>query len=316
MKGVFLDRDSIGVDLSLAELEALGIDWQFFPFTDQHQTTSRCLDADVVITNKVVLNRELLESLPNLKLILVAATGMNNVDLAAAKEQGIAVKNVVDYAGSSIAQLVFAYLLEFATQNTAYQSLVERGNWAQSKTFCLMDLPMFELAEKTITLIGYGNLAKSVEKIAKAFDMKVIIAEQKNAVEIRPGRVSFEQAIKTADVISLHCPLNAETAGLISAEELKAMKSSAILINTARGGIIDELALVEALNQGEIAGAATDVVTEEPAPNNLPIIQNKPKNLMITPHIAWASLEARTRLLGQLINHCETFLSASRQSLT
>lgn len=314
MKGVFLDRDSIGVDLSLAGLESLDIQWQFYPYTDASETEVRCQQAEIIITNKVVLSGELIESLPNLKLILVAATGMNNVDLDAAAQRGISVKNVVDYAGSSIAQLVFAYLLEFATRSTEYQGLVEHGAWAQSKTFCLMDLPMFELAGKTIVLVGYGNLAKSVERIALAFDMKVVISEQKNAKQIRQGRVAFEDAIKTADVVSLHCPLTPETTGLISNKELKAMKTSALLINTARGGIIDEGALVDALNKGEIAGAATDVVTVEPAPTDLPILQNKPDNLVITPHIAWASFEARSRLLAQLVSHCEAFQSGLDKS--
>jgi len=307
--GVFLDRDSVGIDLEMSSLETLDMDWQFYPYTDPGDVVTRCQNAEIIVTNKVVLSADTIAALPNLKLIVVAATGTNNVDLVAAKSRNIPVRNVVDYAGSSIAQLVFSYILEFATQSANYQRLVEEGKWASSKTFCLMDYPMFELAGKTLLLVGYGNLARSVEKIARAFDMEVVIAEHKGASSIRQGRVAFDQAIQSADVISLHCPLTDNTHHLFSTAEFSQMKPTAILINTARGGIVDESALIDALKRGEIAGAATDVVSQEPAPKDLEIIREKPYNLIVTPHIAWASLEARQRLLSQIVEHCASHLS-------
>ena len=307
-KGVFLDSDSLGRDLDLQALQQLPIDWTFHPFTEPDQTFERCIDAELIITNKVVLDASLITQLSNLRHIAVAATGTNNVDETAAAGAGVSVSNITDYAGSSVAQLVFALLLEMTTNANKYANLVKQGAWSESKTFCLFNYPITELAGKTLGLVGYGALAKSVERLALAFDMKVLVAEHKGATRIRSGRVPFEQAIAEADVLSLHCPLNDKTRALISFEELAEMKPNAFLINTARGGIVNEGALIQALEQRQIAGAAMDVLTQEPPAKSHPFIASMPENLIITPHIAWASLEARQRLLAKLVENIQHFV--------
>ncbi len=303
INGVFLDAGTLGPDLDLSPLHELPISWQFYDFTTPEQTLERCRKAQVVITNKVVLDNDIIYGLSELKLICIAATGMNNVDLKTAEACGVEVKNVVGYAGSSVAQLVFNVLLELNTHASKYNQRVSAGQWSKSRSFCLFDYPMMELTGKTMGLVGYGNLAKSVEHLAKAFGMHVLIAEQKGATHIRPGRTPFDQIIKESDAISIHCPLTEATRDLFTMAELQQMKPSAILINTARGGIVNEADLITALNIGEIAGAAVDVITTEPPPEDYPLIINKPDNLIITPHIAWATLEARTRLLHQLASN-------------
>ncbi len=303
INGVFLDAGTLGPDLDLSPLHDLPINWKLHDFTTPEQTLERSRNAQVVITNKVILDNDTLSRLSELKLICIAVTGMNNVDLKTAEARGIEVKNVVGYAGSSVAQLVFNVLLELTTHASQYNQRVSTGQWSTSRSFCLFDFPMMELTGKTMGLVGYGNLAKSVEHLARAFGMHVLIAEQKNATHIRLGRTPFDQVIKESDAISIHCPLTEATRNLFSMTELQQMKPSAILINTARGGIVNEADLVTALNNGEITGAAVDVITTEPPPKDYPLIMNKPDNLIITPHIAWATLEARTRLLHQLVSN-------------
>ena len=303
INGVFLDAGTLGPDLDLSPLHELPINWQLHDFTTPEQTLDRCRNTQVVITNKVVLDNDTISRLSELKLICIAATGMNNVDLETAEARGIEVKNVVGYAGSSVAQLVFNVLLELTTHASKYNQRVSTGQWSKSRSFCLFDYPMMELTGKTMGLVGYGNLAKSVEHLARAFGMYVLIAEQKGASHTRPGRTPFDQVIKESDAISIHCPLTEATRDLFTMTEFQQMKPSAILINTARGGIVNEADLITALSSGEIAGAAVDVITTEPPPEDYPLIINKPDNLIITPHIAWATLEARTRLLHQLVSN-------------
>ncbi|NVK24001.1 MAG: D-2-hydroxyacid dehydrogenase [Gammaproteobacteria bacterium] len=306
--GVFLDSATLGPDVNLELLTRGDIDWTFYDYTTADETHERTKDADIVITNKVVLNKATLVKSPKLKLICVAATGMNNIDLDAAQNQNIQVKNVTNYAGSSIAQLVFSYILQLITHSAQYHELVHQGAWCQSKSFCLFDYPIVELEGKTIGLIGYGNLAKSVEKIANAFGMQILIAEHKGEDDVRNGRTGFQQVLTHSDIISLHCPLIESTTHLIGENEFNLMKTSAILINTARGGIVDEKALMAAIKNESIAGAATDVLTEEPPKSDHILLQESFPNLIITPHIAWASLEARTRLLKQVVQNIHTFI--------
>lgn len=300
LTGVFLDAATLGQDINLEPLNALPIDWQINSYSSSDEVLQRCADAQVIITNKVQLDAQTLSQLPELKLICVAATGMNNVDLDAASKQSIAVKNVKNYAGNSVAQLVFSLLLELVNNTSRYSELVKEGNWSKSKSFCLLDFPIAELTDKTIGLIGYGTLAKSVEKIARAFDMKVIIAEHKDAKTIRAGRVRFTELLTDSDVISVHCPLTAQTTDLIAATEFGLMKPSAVIINTARGGIVNEADLLQALKRKTISGAATDVLNIEPPPEDHILLTEQLDNLIITPHIAWASIEARQRLLNQV----------------
>lgn len=301
--GVILDEASLGPNLNLAAFNELPINWLRYPSTDVSQLIKRCQNCHVIVVNKVPLSSEVLNQLPELKLICVAATGTNNVDLITAQKRNIKVMNVTDYAGVSIAQQVFSYLLHFYNQTPLYHQKVVSGQWSKSSHFSMFDYPMEELAGKTIGLIGYGRLAKSVEKIATAFEMKVIIAEHKNATDVRTGRTDFQTVLQQADVISIHCPLTDETDGLIGEAEFELMKSSAIVINTARGGIIDEGALITALKSGQIAAAATDVVTVEPPDQSHPMVTANLNNLIITPHVAWSSIQARQRLLDKVVDN-------------
>ena len=301
VKGVFLDASTLGNDIDLTPLT--NMDCQCWPTTSSEQLLERCKAVNYIVTNKVVISADVMRQLPELKLICVAATGMNNVDLVAAEELGISVKNVTDYAGSSIAQLVFSLLSELLLHTRTYIDLVKDGAWSKSPHFCLFDKPIVELAGKKIVLVGYGSLAKSVERIALAYDMEVLVAARKVQVEIPEGRVQFEQALKLADIVSIHCPLTSDTENLISTSEFELMKPSAVIINTARGGIVDEIALLEALQNKKIAAAATDVLSQEPPTPEHPLLSSQPDNLIITPHIAWATVEARKRVLDKVINN-------------
>lgn len=309
MRGVFLDSGTLGPEIDLTGLKQLPVYWQWFEFTDSADTLARCQEAEIIITNKVVIDQTIMENCPNLKLICVAATGMNNIDLTAAEQKQIVVKNVTNYAGNSVAQVVFASVLQLFTHTLAYNNLVQQGAWSESKSFCLFDFPIDELTGKTLGLVGYGTLAKTVEKIARAFDMKVLISERPDATETRAGRIDFDQVLAQSDVLSLHCPLTATTKNLIAKEQFKQMKSTAIIVNTARGGIVNEADLVTALMTKEIAGAVVDVITVEPPAADYPLLQHQLPNLIITPHIAWASKQARQRLTDQLVSNIKTFLN-------
>lgn len=302
INGVFLDSATFGHEADLSSLQDLPVDWSVYSHTSLEQRLSRCQDAQLIVTNKVTLDAELLSKLSQLKLVCITATGMNNVDLNWAKNNGVSVKNVENYAGNSVAQLVFSLLLELMNKTNRYAQLVKQGQWSNSNSFCLLDYQISELTGKTLGLIGYGTLAKSVEKIARAFDMEILVAERKGAKEIREGRTDFYQVLKQADVFSIHCPLTPETTNLISQHELTLMKQSSVLINTARGGIVNEPALLQALQQKVIAGAATDVLTTEP-PRPEHVLLTPQDNLIVTPHIAWASVEARARLLELVANN-------------
>ena len=302
-QGVFLDTDTLGQDTDLSLLSSLNCTG--YGMTQADQVVTRAINADFIVTNKVVLTAEIIEQLPKLRLICVAATGTNNVDLAAAQARGIKVKNVTDYAGSSIAQLVFSFISQLLLHTAHYSDLVKAGAWSQSPHFCLFDKPIVELAGKTLCLIGYGALAKSVERVANAYDMKVLIAERKGATQIRPERIAFEQALQYADIISIHSPLTEHTLDLIGELEFSLMKSTAIVINTARGGIVNEAALLAALHSKQIAGAATDVLTQEPPSAAHPMLTEQPDNLLITPHIAWATVEARARVLAKVVENIQ-----------
>lgn len=306
-KGVFLDSSTLGTDIDLSSLQALSC--QCWDMTAAEDVVDRTRGADYIITNKVVITDSIMSSLPDLKLICVAATGTNNVDLVAAKQRGIEVKNVTDYAGTSIAQLVFSYISELLLHTSHYAELVKQGAWSESPHFCVLDKPFVELAGKKIGLVGYGTLAKSVERVAKAYDMEVLIAEHKGIEDVRPGRHLFTDVIKQADIVSIHCPLTTATENLIGTVELAQMKSTAVLINTARGGIVNEADLLDALSNKTISAAATDVLTEEPPkPNHLMLSKNL-DNLIVTPHIAWATVEARQRVMNKVIANIQSFFS-------
>ena len=300
MKGVFLDLASLdNNDLNLQPFLAVLEDWDLHPHTEATEVAARLQGAQVVVSNKVVLSRHVLAQADQLRLICVAATGTNNVDLAAARERGITVTNVRAYGTASVVQHVFALILSLARRIPAYQQAIQQDRWQTSKFFCLLDYPIEELGGKVLGIVGYGELGQAVAKTAACFDMQVRIA-RRDADDTRPDRVPLDDLLAQADVLSLHCPLTEENRGMIGEAQLKRMKSSAILINAARGGLVDEAALVSALREGWIAGAGIDVLEVEPPDGSSPLLADIP-NLILTPHIAWASRTARQRLLDQLV---------------
>lgn len=298
---VFLDVGSTSHnDLDFTRLNQACDTLQMWDHTSPAQLLAHIGDAEIIISNKVVLNRATLQTLrTQLKLICVAATGTNNVDLQAAKEFGIPVTNIRNYANQSLAEHVMAFIFALRRQLPAYQRALQQGEWCNSPHFCLLNYPMPQIVGSTLAIIGYGVLGKAVEQLARAVGMHILLAEQP-AKPPRAGRVAFEEAIARADVISLHCPLTEQTRHLINAERLRQMQPHALLINTARGGIVDELALLEALQQGWIAGAGIDVLAVEPPTADSPLLQANLPNLIVTPHVAWASHPARQTLLDQL----------------
>ncbi|NRA53632.1 MAG: D-2-hydroxyacid dehydrogenase [Gammaproteobacteria bacterium] len=308
---VVLDRDTLGQDVNLTSLSALFTHCDIHSLTPAAQVVERCQGAQVIITNKVQLSRAVLSQLPALKLIAVAATGTNNIDLEAAEELAITVINVQGYAGPSVAQHAFSLILQLTNQARQYQTFINDGLWQKSAFFCNLDYPMIELAGKKFGLVGFGSLGQATAKLAQAFGMKLLIAERPGATTIREERVSFEQMLQHADIVSLHCPQTKETEQLINRDSLKLMKSSALLINTARGGLINEPDLVAALINGDIAGAALDVLSTEPPVAGNCLLDYQGANLVITPHIAWASVEARQRLVDLLTAKITTYITDS-----
>ncbi|MCO4798393.1 MAG: D-2-hydroxyacid dehydrogenase, partial [Colwelliaceae bacterium] len=274
MRAVFLDQQTFSEKIKLNELTKQVSSLNCFPLTHPNDIIKRSIDADIIITNKVILNEQTLANLPKLKLICIAATGTNNVDIDAAKKYNIAVTNVSGYAKQSVAQYVFSQILAYFSQVEHHNKNVELGLWQQSSSFCFHGQGSQELAGKTLGLIGYGSLAKAVEKIALAFDMHVMIADRSNSSSIRAGRHAFNDVIKKVDVLSLHCPQTPETEGLINKDIFQQMKSSAILINTARGAIINEVDLFNALNNNDIAFAILDVLSQEPPSLNNTLLIN------------------------------------------
>ncbi|OKY25917.1 D-2-hydroxyacid dehydrogenase [Thalassotalea sp. PP2-459] len=297
MNCVFLDRKTFVNQVSTINIEHQVADFKAYDLTREDQIIERCKNANVIITNKVLLSEMTLAKLPKLRLICIAATGVNNVDLNAAKRLGIAVTNVSGYSTPSVSQYVFAQLLTYFSCPTLHQQIVEQGEWPKSPSFCVHGPGSEELANKYIAIIGYGNLGQAVATIAKAFGMKVLIAERPNASKIRDGRVAFEVALQQADIVSLHCPLTKDTDQLFDRHTFSLMKTTAVLVNTARGGVINEVDLLQALTQKEIAYAILDVLQQEPPASYHPLLLQQPTNLKITAHIAWASKESQQRLL-------------------
>ncbi|MCB1208922.1 MAG: D-2-hydroxyacid dehydrogenase, partial [Verrucomicrobiales bacterium] len=279
-------------DLSWAPLEAIG-NCAIFDRTPIEETVARCTNAEVVITNKSVLNRQIIESLPTLRYIGVTATGYNIVDIAAAKERGITVTNVPGYSTPSVAQAVFALILELTNHVGHHAKTVREGRWSACPDFCYWDHPIIELSGRTLGIIGYGDIGSAVGQIGLAFGMNVL-ANRRNWATPPPAGIrsaSHEEIFSQSDVISLHCPLTPETQHMINSRSLSQMKPGALLINTGRGPLIDDAALATALNEGTIAGAGLDVLSTEPPPAGNPLFTAK--NCLITPHIGWASRESR-----------------------
>lgn len=303
MHVVFLDHASLDLgDLDLAHLREAAGTLTLHPQTDARDTRARIADADVVLTNKVVLDAETLASAPSLKLVLVTATGTNNVDLTAARERGIVVCNCRDYGTPSVAQHTLLLMLALQTGFLRYQQQMRAGDWQRADNFCLMDHPVRELAGQTLGILGHGTLGGAVARLGEAFGMTVRIGQLPGR-PARPGTLPLHDLLATADVLSLHCPLTDATRHLIDADALARMKPTAFLINTARGGLVDEAALADALRRGTIAGAGFDVLTEEPPRQGNPLLADDIPNLIVTPHNAWAAREARQRLVDQTVEN-------------
>lgn len=283
--------------------------------TEAHETLARIRGADIVITNKVVISAEAFAENPQLKLVAVTATGVNNVDVEAAKQNGTAVCNIRAYGNESVAEHAFMMMITLMRNLPAYQRDVAAGLWENSPFFCHLGALMRDLNGKTLAIFGRGNIGKTLATYAQAFKMNVVFAEHKNAQSVRDGYVSFDEAIRSADVVSLNCPLTPQTANMIGEAELQQMKPGAILINCGRGGLVDEAALVAALKYGQIGGAGFDVLTQEPPRDGNPLLKARLPNLIVTPHIAWASQEAANRLFDILLDNINRFVVGNPQNL-
>lgn len=315
MKCVILDKGSLDrADIDYSSLEKQCDHLTFFENTSPEQLHQRCRDAEVIISNKVMINAEVINQCEHLKLICVAATGTNNIDIDAATHQGIPVCNVSGYATSSVSQHVFALILMLSRNLHQYLNAITKQQWQTADHFCLLDYPIIDLSAKTLGIIGYGELGKAVAKLGESFGMKVLIGESLTERK-DPNRTPLEQLVQQSDVLSLHCPLTPQTQNLIQQDTFRQMKHTALLINTARGGIVNETDLWHALHQGQIAGAAMDVLTEEP-PKNGNILLDKPlPNLLITPHIAWASQKCRQQLVNEIALNIEAFKQGTERNI-
>jgi glycerate dehydrogenase len=323
MRSVFLDTDTLGPgNIDLAPLTEQLPELELFSLTSADQVAERIASAGIVIVNKVRLSAEIIQSATHLKLICLAATGTDNVDLKAASEAGIVVSNIRNYCTPSVAQHVFTLILALTQCLDDYQQAVQNGDWKTGGQFCLLDYPIRELDGKTMGIIGLGSLGSAVGRIAGAFGMRVIAARRPYDLSDRAepaaskdvARVGLGALFAQADVISLHCPLTFATENLINTQTLAAMRNDAVLINTARGGLVDSAALVAALQAGQIAGAGIDVLREEPPVAHEPLIDTMPPNLIVTPHIAWAGRESRQRAVDKMAENIASFLRGSTKN--
>lgn len=300
-------------DISLRSLSELMPNLRVYAKAPAHGLAELLANDRILITNKAVLDAALFSRLPQLQLICVAATGTNNIDLLAAKARGVLVCNVTHYATASVVQHVFSLIGALHTQLCRYQQAVRQGAWARAEHFCLLDYPIRELAGLNLGIVGYGVLGRAVARVAEAFGMRVLIAQRPGGPP-QPGRLPLWSLLPEVDVLSLHCPLAENTRELISAEALVLMKPDALLINTARGGLVDEAALADALLSGRLGGAGLDVLAQEPAVDS-PLLGLNLPNLLITPHVAWASLQARQRLIDEVAANVDAFLRGVPRNL-
>jgi glycerate dehydrogenase len=308
---VFLEKDSIRATV---RRPAFPHTWAEYEKTAPDEILARLKNATIVITNKVRLTGDLLAQLPGLKLIAEAATGTDNIDLAWCREHKLPVTNIRGYAVDTVPEHVFMLLLALRRQLPAYRTDVAAGKWQRSPMFCFFDHPIRDLRGSTLGLFGRGSLGQGTARLAEAFGMRVLWGEHKGATTVREGYVSFENMLAESDAISLHCPLNDQTRGMIGEPELRAMKREAVLINTARGGLVDEMALLGALREGVIAGAGFDVLSKEPPKEGNPLIDAELPNLIVTPHVAWSSDKAMQALADQLTDNMEAFMRGEERN--
>ena len=313
MKIVILDRATLGFDIDMSVFEVLG-EVKSYDITKTNETIQRLQDADIVITNKVVISKEVMDN-SNLKLICISATGTNNVDLEYAKQKNIQVKNVAGYSSSSVVQLAFSMIFHIVQKLDYYKKYVDEGNWQKSQIFTHIDKPFFELDGKKVGIIGLGDIGRNFAKKASAFDCEVMYysTSGKNS-NSEYKQVSLDELLSTCDIISIHCPLNENTKDLLNYENMKNMKNGAILLNLGRGGIINEADLAKIIDEKEIY-CGIDVVAVEPILEDNPLLKVKNKQrLLLTPHIGWASIEARTRLVKMVAENIKEFISQKRIS--
>jgi glycerate dehydrogenase len=300
MQGVMLDAGSLGTaDLDLGPLHTCLESLECYDNTAPLDVVERLKGKDIALVNKVLLDEAVFAQLPNLKHIIVLATGVNNIDLESARNHGISVQNCRAYGVDSVAQHCLMLMLTLSTKMLEYRTAVFNGAWSESDHFCLLDFPVESLSGKTLGIVGYGDLGKGVARLAKAFGMSVMVAKRDGQTSDSIKRVGLEELLPQVDILSLHCPLNEQTKNLIGFPQLCQMKNSALLINCARGGVVNEADLVKALDEKQISGAGVDVLVQEPPPINNPLLVTKRDNLIVTPHTAWASRQARQTIVLQ-----------------
>ena len=298
----------MGPGLDISELRSLLPELVLYDETEDEQIAARIAGAEIVLGNKVLISESLFAGAPEMRFIGLTATGTDNVDLEAARRHGVAVANIRAYCSQSVAEHVFACVLHFAHSMGPYTEDVQAGAWQRAEVFCLLTHPIVELSAMTLGIVGYGELGKAVARIAKAFNMEVIVAARPGADDVPEGRVSMNELLARSDVISLHCPLTDATRGLFGKAEFSAMKPSAILINTARGALVDSSALARALRDGEIGAAAVDVLPQEPPVDGDPLLDYEGDKLLLSPHIAWGTLTARQNAIDELTANIAAFL--------
>ncbi len=313
MKAAFLDFSTLGPGVNTAGLDQL-LAVSYHSYSSQAEIRERLHDKEVALLNKAELDRETITGSTGLKFIVLAATGTDNVDLEAAREKGIAVSNIRDYCTAAVVQHVMALILGLTRHIMGCRTPVSGKDWERSEARVLFEYPIRELTGKTLGIVGYGSLGRGVAEAGRCFGMEVLVGERVGlaAEAVRQGRTPLCDLLKQADIISLHCPLTDASRHMIGADELRLMKSDALLINTARGALIDSRALAEALDTGVIAGAGIDVLAEEPPADDEPLLSRDRPNLILTPHIAWTAKESRQRAVDQMVENVADYLNGGR----
>lgn len=317
VKSAFFDFDSFGPsDLDTRQLQALAPGIALYPATTPRELAARLQSVEIAIVNKVRIDSAAIGASPQLRLICVAATGTDNVDVAAARAAGIGVCNIRNYGVPSVVQHVYALILALTQRLNEYRELVAGGAWERSAQFCLLDYPVRELRGKTLGIVGMGALGRGVAQVGQAFGMNVIARQREAAIPAADGiaRVPLTALLAQSDVVSLHCPLTAETRHLINRDSLSLMRPTALLINTARGALVEPQALLDALQNGRLAGAGIDVLAEEPPPAGHPLLAAKLPHLLVTPHMAWSARESRQRALDEITANVAAYLAGERRN--
>jgi glycerate dehydrogenase len=313
MKAVFLDFDTVSNgDLDIAALSTAVDELRLFGSNDP-QTAERILDVEAVLLNKAELSRELIRGAPGLKLIAVAGTGTNNIDVAAARELGVAVCNVRGYCTASVTQHAWGLILSLTQHLSEYGRLASDGSWTRNEMLTVLSHPIRELDGRIFGVVGWGELGRGAARIAEAFGMQVVIANRRGRSPA-PGRMELDELLAVADIVSLHCPLDESTRGMMGKRQFTLMKPGALLINTARGALVDGYALAAALKEGRLAGAGIDVLPHEPPSEDDPLLDPAIPNLILTPHVAWAAREARQRCLDEMAANIRDFREGGRRS--